>query len=74
MEEQITKKQQEEIWLKPKESLVTFGGDPAWQCPRCGWIHVYGVEHPKAYCRCEKCGITLKYPWERIYSNDSKTV
>lgn len=53
-------------WRKSDQRFVTPGGDPVWQCPVCGYTHVYGVEHQYNYARvCRSCGAELKYPHEK---------
>lgn len=53
------------LWQK-RLGYITPGGDPVWECPVCGYTHVYGIEHQYNYARvCRGCGAELKYPHEK---------
>lgn len=54
-------------WVKV-HGYVTPGGDPVWQCPKCGkGIHVYGIEHgtygadiaEHQWVSCPNCGTEM---------------
>lgn len=56
-------------WVKAIGSYMTPGGDPVWQCSRCGkGTHVYGVEHgsygsdvaDKQWVSCPNCGADMR--------------
>ena len=54
------------IWKHALGHFFTGGGDPVWECPRCGkGTHVHGIEHPKRIEACENCGMLLDYPEDR---------
>ena len=52
------------MWIK-KGGYSTAGGDPVYECPKCGAHHVYGIEHPKMQNICTVCGQRNYYPWEK---------
>ena len=56
------------VWQEVHESLFTPGGDPVWECPECGFRHVYGIEASSynSYFRnmCDKCHVKIIYPWQ----------
>ena len=55
----------DKIWKKSTKNYITPGGDPIYECPECGYMHVYGVEHINNYKSiCLRCGLDLRYPWE----------
>ena len=58
------------IWKESNKLCFTPGGDPLWECPNCGWEHVYGVENNKAYHTCPNCNNSIKYNWEQEDSNE----
>lgn len=56
-------------WVKANGAYMTPGGDPVWQCSRCGkGTHVYGVEHgsygadvaDKQWVSCPNCGAIME--------------
>lgn len=50
------------MWRQVKESMVTLGGDPVWECPDCGQgRHVYGIEMNEPLSNCPNCGVELRY-------------
>ena len=52
------------VW-KRLYGYATPGGDPLWECPKCGYSHCYGVEVINGpYHNCPECGIDILYPWE----------
>ena len=53
------------VWKKSNKHYCTPGGDPVWECPNCGFEHVYGVENanrPKH--ECPNCKNKIRYEWE----------
>ena len=53
-------------WKKVEGHYFTPGGDPLWECPECGYKHLYGVENADEYKHeCPNCTIKLRYPWEK---------
>lgn len=54
-----------ECYREVKERLVTPGGDPVYECPICGYRHIYGVEHTTMLEECPQCKTKLKYPWQK---------
>ena len=47
------------------EGIVTPGGDPAFECPKCGkGKHIFSVFSVEPHKRCRDCGAELIYPWE----------
>lgn len=57
--------EKESYWVHIKDA-ITIGCEPLFECPNCGWQHVYGVENPTRYDRCPECNMKLKYPNEPI--------
>lgn len=43
------------------EDAITIGAEPLYECPVCGFQHIYGVENPTRYDVCPDCGTELQY-------------
>ena len=49
------------IW-KIVPDVITIGATPMYECPHCGFKHLYGVEVPVMYHICPQCGVKIEYP------------
>ena len=59
-----------DVWIRSKKAYATLGGDPVWECPKCGFEHVYGIQNDRYYRKCPECGNLNKYPWEKVNDNE----
>ena len=62
------------VWEKIVGDCIIQNGEPSWKCPRCKFVHIYGMNtfgYPLSVC--PYCKSRLVYPWQKIEDYGKET-